>query len=115
VVANVATVATTSDDFDAANNQATARTTVGATADLALTNLGPLSATPGTNVVFTLTVTNAGPSAAAGVTLANPTPAGLTFVSATGPCTAGFPCPIGALAKDAFTSVTATFAVPAAY
>ena len=51
----------------------------------------------GTNVVYTITVTNAGPSDAAGVTLADPTPPGLTFVSNAGDCTTAFPCALGTL------------------
>ena len=48
-------------------------------------------------IVYTITVTNAGPSDATGVTLTDPTPPGLTFVSNAGDCTTAFPCNLGTL------------------
>jgi uncharacterized repeat protein (TIGR01451 family) len=56
-------------------------------ADLALTNTdGSVIYTPGTNVPYTITVTNQGPAANAGFTVTDVLPAGTTFVSAPG-CT----------------------------
>ena len=55
----------------------------------------------GTNIVYTITVTNAGPSDATGVTLVDPTPPGLTFVSNAGDCTTAFPCDLGTLPRAA--------------
>ena len=63
-----------------ANNTATSSVTLTPSADLRITKEGPLNAVAGTNVVYTITVTNAGPSDATGVTLVDPTPPGLTFV-----------------------------------
>ena len=67
-------------DADTTNNTATSSVTLTPSADLHITKEGPLNAVAGTNVVYTITVTNAGPSDATGVTLADPTPPGLTFV-----------------------------------
>ncbi|MDQ1612402.1 MAG: hypothetical protein QOG00_2333 [Pyrinomonadaceae bacterium] len=66
------------------DNTATDPTTVVSSADLSLTKTANISA-PLINqlVTFTLTVTNAGPSNAAGITVRDQLPAGLTFVSAT--------------------------------
>ena len=75
----------------------------------------PLTAVAGTNVVYTITVTNAGPSDATGVTLTDPTPTGLTFVSNAGDCTTAFPCTLGTLPPAATRTITATFAVPSGY
>ena len=66
-------------------------------------------------MVYTITVTNAGPSDATGVTLADPTPTGLTFVSNTGDCTTAFPCNLGTLPPAATRTITATFAIPSGY
>jgi uncharacterized repeat protein (TIGR01451 family) len=51
----------------------------------------------GDALVFRLAVTQSGPSTARGVTLADTTPAGLTFLGATAPCAGGFPCDLGDL------------------
>ena len=69
----------------------------------------------GTNVVYTITVMNAGPSDAAGVTVADLTPPGLTFVSNAGDCTTAFPCNLGTLPRAATRTITAIFAIPAGY
>jgi len=56
-------------------------------------------------------VTNNGPDPAVNAVLADVPPAGLTFVSASAPCTTGFPCALGTVAVGTTTTVTATFAV----
>jgi uncharacterized repeat protein (TIGR01451 family) len=114
-IANTATASSTTTDPDPSNNSSTATTPVGSSADLTVVKTGPASATPGENVSYTLSVSNDGPSNAAGVILDDPTPAGLTFVSATAPCASGFPCALGTLAPGADTTVTVTFAVPAGH
>jgi uncharacterized repeat protein (TIGR01451 family) len=89
---------------------------VDASADVGVTKTGSASVAPGTNLAYTLTVTNAGPSDAAGVVLSDPPPTGLTFVSATVPCAGGFPCTLGTIAAGApATTVTVTFGVPSDY
>ena len=98
-----------------ANNTATSSVTLTPSADLQITKEGPATAVAGTNVVYTITVTNAGPSDATGVTLADPTPPGLTFVSNAGDCTTAFPCNLGTLPPAATRTITATFAVPSGY
>jgi uncharacterized repeat protein (TIGR01451 family) len=52
-------------------------------ADMAVTASGPSTVTAGTTVTYTITLTNNGPSAAAGVVLTDTLPAGSTFVSLT--------------------------------
>jgi uncharacterized repeat protein (TIGR01451 family) len=54
-----------------------------ASADLALTMSGPGTATAGTPITYTLTLTNNGPNAAAGVSLTDALPAGETLISET--------------------------------
>src|SRR4029077_17453379 len=82
---------------------------------LRITKEGPLNAVAGTNVVYTITVTNVGPSDATRVTLVDPTPPGLTFVANAGDCTTAFPCDLGTLPRATTRTIAATFAVPAGY
>ena len=97
------------------NNTATSSVPLTPSADLQITKEGPANAVAGTNIVYTITVTNAGPSDATGVTLTDPTPPGLTFVSNAGDCTTAFPCNLGTLPPAATRTITATFAVPSGY
>ncbi len=79
-----ATASTTTADPNAANNAAAVSTAVGsASADLSITLTDtPDPVSPGTNLTYTGTVTNNGPSDAQAVQLAMATPANTTFVSA---------------------------------
>jgi uncharacterized repeat protein (TIGR01451 family) len=75
-------------DTDGANNVASVQTTV-SPANIALTKTAnPTSAFAGQDVTFTVTATNGGPSDATNVVVTDTLPAGLTFKSATGGCTA---------------------------
>src|SRR5439155_1657742 len=58
VETDTATVTSTTGDTNAANNTAMFSTTVSSSADLAITKTGPATATAGTNLTYTLTVTN---------------------------------------------------------
>ncbi len=102
-------------DGDPTNNSATSSVTLTPSADLQITKAGPANAVAGTTIVYTITVTNAGPSDATGVTLTDPTPAGLTFVSNAGNCTTAFPCDLGTVPSGVIRTITATFAIPAGY
>lgn len=74
-------------------------------ADLAVTmTQDPAAPVAGSNLTYTATVTNYGPSAATGLVLTDPLPAGVTFVSASAGCTqsAGtVSCALGTLANGA--------------
>src|SRR5262249_35547087 len=84
-------------------------------ADLAITKTGAASVVPGNNAVYTITVTNGELSSANNVSVSDPTPPGLTFVSNTGACTTAFPCALGSLAPGATRTITSTFTVPLGY
>jgi uncharacterized repeat protein (TIGR01451 family) len=116
-VNNTATVSSATNDPATADNTSTATTTVtGASgADLSITKSGPASVNPGQNIVYTIAVTNIGPLPATGVVVSDATPAGLTFVSNSGGCTAAFPCSLGALTAGQTVTITSTFNVPPAY
>lgn len=82
---NVATVAGSLPDFNPGNNASAVVVSVVPSADLAvsLTNR-PNPVWAGENSVFTVAVTNLGPSAASAVVVTNFLPAGVTFISSGG-------------------------------
>jgi len=109
---NSVTVAGASDPISA-NNSATDTDARGAgLADLQITKTGPSSVRPGGTAIYTLTVSNAGPSEAVAVTVTDPAPAGLTFVSNTGECTTPFPCDFATLPAGSARTIVSTFTVP---
>ena len=115
---NTATVAVPAGvtDPDTTNNAATSTVTLTPTADMQVTKTGPTQATPGTNISYTITATNAGPSDATGVVLNDVTPPGLTLVSVSGDCSRGFPCPVEpTFVAGASRTFTLTYAVPSGY
>src|SRR4029077_1607123 len=81
-------------------------------ANLSITKTAnPATVTLGTNVTYTITVTNGGPSSSTGVIFTDPLPAGLTLVSATpsqGTCngTTTISCSLGTLAVGASASAS---------
>jgi uncharacterized repeat protein (TIGR01451 family) len=108
-VNNIATVASTTADPNSGNNSGSAVTTINSSADLAITKSGPPFSTAGSPIVYTITVTNNGPSDAAAVTVADATPAGTTFVSNAGACTSTFPCALGTMTAGQTKTITTTF------
>ena len=109
VVNNTASVTTSNDGSD----QSSASTCVQALVDLAVTKSGsPADQELGAgNITWTMVVTNNGPSAATGVVVTDPMPAGNTFVSATsskGTCTGGaiLNCAIGSMAVGESVTIT---------
>ena len=81
-ITNIVTAAASSTDPNNANNISQAMTTVTCPsqgADLSITKTGPSSVTPGNTLTYGITVTNAGPGTATGVTVSDTTPTGLTF------------------------------------
>ena len=87
-VSNTAGVVSLTPDANYANNSATQSFVIGTaarpTADLAIA-ASPSTASPaaGTNLVYTITVSNAGPNDATGVVVSDFLPSGATFVGAT--------------------------------
>jgi uncharacterized repeat protein (TIGR01451 family) len=113
-ITNTATATSGTSDPNSANNTANATTLVATIADLSITKTAaPIQPgyQPNTDITYTITVTNGGPSTAAGVTVTDTIPAGMTLVSSTpsqGTCTATAPvtCAIGTLASGATATVT---------
>jgi uncharacterized repeat protein (TIGR01451 family) len=121
-----ATVTATSDTTDPAlgNNAASTTTTVAVSADLSITLTDapdPITAGGATNLVYTATLTNGGPSDAQNARFSLPIPAGTVFVSATpsagGVCSNVSPIDCswaGATAPAGVRSATITVSIPAA-
>jgi uncharacterized repeat protein (TIGR01451 family) len=80
-VSNTASVSESNTDPTPGNNSSTATTAVVFTADLSVVKTAPASIAAGTNLTYTITVTNNGPSPATGATLTDVLPANATFVS----------------------------------
>ena len=116
-VTNTATVAG-GGEVNTANDTATDLTNVVSRADIAVAKIASSgTVTVGSNVTFTVTVTNNGPSDASGVQITDQLPAGLAFVSATpsqGTYTSGTGVwDIGAVASGASVTLALTATVTA--
>jgi uncharacterized repeat protein (TIGR01451 family) len=82
-IVNTATARSDETDRNAADNTASASTSVRAETDLSITKTGPTQIEQGTPFDYRLTVRNNGPSAATGVTVRDTLPSGVSVVSAT--------------------------------
>jgi uncharacterized repeat protein (TIGR01451 family) len=112
-LSNTATVAAPGGVTDPTpgNNSATDTDTLVASANMSVTITDlPDPATAGSNVTYTITATNGGPSNAAGVTMNLPTPANTTFVSVTAP--AGTSCTTPAVGGTGNVNCSVTGAMP---
>ena len=88
IIADTVSVATTTQDTNAANNSATVNIPVasGTQADLSVTNVGsPNPVAAGNNITYTQSVTNAGQATATAPVLTETLPVGTTAVSLSGP------------------------------
>ena len=86
-----------------------------ASADVIITKTGPAFAKPGETISYTLTVTNAGPNAATGVTVSDTLPTGLTYVSSAPAATVSgqtLSWTLGTLAASASQTITVTATAP---
>jgi uncharacterized repeat protein (TIGR01451 family) len=114
-----ATASSSTTDPVPGNNAATATTVVQVQADLSITLTdAPDPVIAGTQLTYTATVSNAGPSDATAVVVNLPTPAGTSFVSGTvsggGSCAAGISCTInGSMVPGSSRTLTITVLVAA--
>jgi len=114
-ITNSATVSNSLADPDSSNNTASVTTNVGPQANLAITKIGPTSVNAGQNIVYTITVTNNGPTAATGTVVSDSTPVGVAFISNTGGCTNPYPCNIGTINAGQSVVITSTYNVPTTF
>ncbi|HWP45948.1 MAG TPA: FG-GAP-like repeat-containing protein [Candidatus Limnocylindrales bacterium] len=110
-ISNTVRITGNETDPNTANNSQITSTLVTLATDLAITQAdSPDPVLVGTNLSYTITVINNGPSAATGVTLTDTLPSGMTFISATpsqGTCTGTSPvtCTLGILPVSATATV----------
>lgn len=109
--ANTATTTTTTPDTAPTNNTSTVTTPVVPRADVSVTKTADgVDHEGGDTVTYTLVARNDGPSTAQGVTLTDPIPTDLTYVSVTGAgcaqASGTVTCTIGALAPGESRTVT---------
>ena len=118
VLSNSASVSAATTDSNTSNNtSATVQTTVVGRADLSITKSGPASVDASSQLIYKLSVSNAGPSTATSVTVSDSLPAGVTGVSASGTgwtCDATVTCTRTSLAVGAAPDITITVTAPAA-
>ncbi len=94
------------DDNTPGNDSDSVATDVGPSADLRMSKtVDDATIFQGQNAIYTLTVTNDGPSAASGIQLADDLPAGVTFVSL--PAPAGFSCTTPAVGATGLVTCSA--------
>lgn len=79
----ISTTDTNSVETPTTNNSASVTTTLTAQNDVAITKTGPSTLAAGSQVTYTLNVTNNGPSTATSVSVVDTLPTGVTFVSGT--------------------------------
>src|SRR5262249_57441095 len=96
-------------EMNQVNNRWNESSNVTTQVDLSITKTGPATATSGQNVVYTVTVSNNGPSPATSVVISDPTPASMSFVSNSGACATAYPCNVGTLNAGQTATITSTF------
>ena len=122
-VNDTATVSASTPDPNTSNNSATGAVTFISGSDLSITKTAsPNPVKAGTNLTYTITVNNAGPSTATGVVVKDTIPGQVSVLSVTpssGSCTAGIPgnplqpltCTMGNLAAPGSATVVVVVAV----
>jgi uncharacterized repeat protein (TIGR01451 family) len=110
-------VTTGGGETNTSNNSSTDTVPVVSNADVAIVkSVTPTTTPPSKNVTYTLLVTNNGPSTAKDVKVADPLPAGMTFVSVN-PAACGLAgttvtCALGDLAKGQSVTITVVSGIP---
>jgi uncharacterized repeat protein (TIGR01451 family) len=110
-LSNTISASSGSTDINPGNNTETETTTVNTQADVTVTKTGPATVTAGTGVLYTITLTNNGPSDAQNVVLTDVIPAvssAIAFGQQSGPAFS-----LAFFSPDTFTATIGTFAAGA--
>jgi uncharacterized repeat protein (TIGR01451 family) len=97
-IANTANISSSTNDPNSANDASMTTATANASADVAVTKTGAAAVEANTDLTYTITVTNNGPSDASTIVLTDAVPTNTTFVSFMqngGPSFACVPPPVG--------------------
>jgi uncharacterized repeat protein (TIGR01451 family)/fimbrial isopeptide formation D2 family protein len=116
-VVNSAKVKGDQADDEPANDEDSAETTVGPSADISIVKTGPNRVNANGTMTWTLAINNAGPSTATGVKVADQLPAGVELVSATptqGSCAGAIECQLGTLPSGGSAQIQVVAHVPPA-
>jgi conserved repeat domain/conserved repeat domain/conserved repeat domain len=105
-----ASVSASTADPNTGNNSAPQSVTITPRADVSITKNTSSLGIAGQSMVYTVVVTNNGPSSAAAVSVTDPTPTGLTFVSNDGGCTSAYPCSL-TLTNGQSVTITSTYTI----
>ncbi len=103
---NTATATSDTQDSSTANNSASADTTIGQEADLAVTVTPPLPTPAGGDVTYAITIANEGPGDASTLALSDPLPSQTTFVSESQTSGPAFDCSIPTAGQAGTVSCT---------
>lgn len=115
VTSTVSVAADAQTDADLASNTATQQTTLMQQSNLEITKTVTGTVVAGSPFVYSITVTNSGPSAAPNVVVSDTPANGTTFVSNAGDCATAFPCALGTLAVGETRTITSTYSLSASY
>src|SRR5260370_26556987 len=96
-VSNTASATTSTTDSNAVNNSSMATNAIVTKADVMITKTLSGALVAGQNATYSVVVTNNGPSDAQLVSVSDPTPASLTFVSNSGASHTPYPCSLGTI------------------
>jgi uncharacterized repeat protein (TIGR01451 family) len=115
VAMSAGSVATTSTLVPGGQTAQAVTTVAPGAADVSVQKSTSTFALAGSEMRYTVVLSNNGPGDAAGVLISDPTPPGLSWLGADGNCSGGFPCLIPRLGMGFLSSVSVRYLVSPSY